>query len=50
MPLQFGDKLPLANVDAWITEIIEGAWNDDDGETYDGRATAAAGPVANQPE
>jgi hypothetical protein len=42
--LQFGDKLPLANVSCWITEVIEGEWIDDAGQVYDGRARAAAGP------
>jgi hypothetical protein len=43
-PLQFGDKLPLANVSCWITEVIDGEWADDAGRVYDARARAAAGP------
>ena len=46
MPLQFGDKLPLANVDAWIAEIIDGEWTSESGEVFEGRAAAAAGPSA----
>jgi hypothetical protein len=43
-PLQFGDKLPLANVSCWITEVTEGAWTDDTGRSFDARARASAGP------
>jgi hypothetical protein len=43
-PLHFGDKLPLANVACWITEVIEGEWTDEAGQVYDARAFAAAGP------
>lgn len=43
-PLHFGDKLPLANVSCWITEVTEGAWTDDSGRSFDARARAAAGP------
>src|SRR3954465_6283149 len=43
--LQFGDKLPLANVDCWITEVIDGEWRDAAGRRYDGRARASAGPL-----
>lgn len=42
--LHFGDKLPLANVSCWVTEVIDGEWADDAGCIYDGRACAAAGP------
>jgi hypothetical protein len=44
-PLHFGDKLPLANVDCWITEVIDGEWSDAAGRRYDGRARASAGPL-----
>jgi hypothetical protein len=38
--------LPLGNVGAWVTEVIDGDWtNPDTGEEFDGRATAAAGPT-----
>ena len=46
--LQFGDKLPLANVSCWITEVIEGTWTDGAGESYDGRAKAVAGPASDE--
>jgi len=47
-PLQFGDKVPLANVSCWITEVVEGVWTDQRGETYDGRAKAVAGPASDE--
>jgi hypothetical protein len=42
--LHFGDKLPLANVSCWITEVIEGEWIGAVGRVFEGRAYAAAGP------
>jgi hypothetical protein len=47
-PLQFGDQLPLANVDCWITEVIDGEWTDDEGRIYDALARAAAGPTRDE--
>jgi hypothetical protein len=44
-PFQMGDKLPLANVNCWITSVDDGAWIDEAGTAYDGRAHAAAGPT-----
>lgn len=49
MPLQLGDKLPLANVSCWITEVLDGEWTDDKGRIYDARARAAAGPTRDEP-
>ncbi len=48
-PLQFGDKLQLANVSCWITEVIDGEWTDDEGRVYEARARATAGPTQDEP-